>query len=194
MRNLKIILTMILAMLCISPLTSAQTKTPVSSSYDKFKDQTTVAGTVHLFNCDTEVISMHTDMIAGYRFSGTALSTIPDNIILIFRNFTVSTSDKRTMKNGDEWIFLLDGKERLSVGNVSVKNSGIKLMGRPNNFIQQSASASMSYKDFKKLASAKSIELQIGNLEYSAPKNEFLQNSLPLFKELDTTISKAIEK
>jgi hypothetical protein len=185
---------MVLAMLCLTPFVSAQTKTLITSSYDKFKDITTVAGTVHLLSCEDTTIPMHTDMVAGYNFSGTTLSNIPDKIVLIYRDVTSIDSDKK-MQDGDKWIVILDAKERILLGNASVKNSErIAITRKPSNLIQQSATAFISYENLKKLAKAKSIEMQIGNLERSAPNNDKLQKSLPLFKELDTTISNAIVK
>jgi hypothetical protein len=156
------------------PSESTWERPSLKSSYDKFKDITTVHITAPLYHVLSEPrlpsagslrgFIADIDIIATYSYSGQALKG-PDAVTLIFKTF----SDGAFFGTRPTFIVLADGK-RLNFGYME------QSIRRFEKSAEEYESVNIPIDQFMQIVSADSVEAQIGQLDF--PLGDLQLNAL----------------
>lgn len=151
--------------------------TTVTSEYDRFRDETTVAGIAHLIDCqDRANLPLHFDFGAIIKFSGKEVVS-PDDITLTLRLL------KYDIGSNPDFIFFVDGKRLLlgkGVSEAKVWNvEGIRMS-------ETISSVKINLVAFKAIANANSVEAKVGELEFAQPYVDAaaVNRIIPVFREM----------
>jgi hypothetical protein len=153
----------------------------IKTEYDKFKDETSITGTVHLADCGEFVgIPGHADFIVSILLNGQNRKAI--------KSITLSAKWPDRFGSTPEFIFFIDDK-RLALGRGTSEFSTVRALGR--NWSEGVATIGISISNLQQIAVANKIEAKIGDVLYDLPntKPERIQVLIPLMKEVLTTLN-----
>jgi hypothetical protein len=157
----------------VEPEKVVEPKKAVEVKYDKFKDTTSVTLTLQLIK-KVALLSTGEDLSLSLvsSFDGKKPTLMPDDI----NGFFLSVSKKKQYSNSHSWIVLADD-ERIRLGDGVYK--GEEGAVRAAEVIIYS----ISLANLKKIASAKKVETQIGNAEFTLTEPQ-LQSLKDFYKQI----------
>jgi len=171
------IMTTMLMLLLIKLSLGAQTPQDIKTTYDKFKDVTTVSGTRLFEHFKTSTVSVGIGVVL--QVSGNKIVE-PNKLDLIFMEF-----DDFTKNSDGEWWAIADG-ERIRLGKILATSKPVLSTGSLT-IKQHYGVTTVSSEVFRKLAKANKVEMKIGTFEITEGRGKLwndLQASRSLYREI----------
>jgi hypothetical protein len=165
--------TLLILFLVFSAFGQSETAGKVNVTYDRFKDITTVNTLpIDLFGAEeySKWGVIFFQIFGQYEVKG-SVGQLPDTVKVAFSS--VSKKPFFASANDRTLNLIIDGK-RIAYGEM--KYSGLKSHGTTN--YEESVWMELSTADFKNFLKSKSVELQMGKLEFNLPSS--ILNSLSL--------------
>lgn len=135
----------------------------IKESYDRFTDTTSVALTIELSQGQGREITFSVVGIISGQDRKTALPKV--GIILTSRS-----SEWIYLQSINHLLLLLDGQDRMSLGEMKRANSDVLSRGR--GVIEQLALMDVSFSAIEKLSKASTLEMKIGPDEFTLKKGQ----------------------